>query len=112
MLVSVTSEGGIASDGEIPRTWVIEEPSDDEKGRKGEPDKRSPVTLGADTLRLARHRGRPGSASGSPSGSAIARSGCSPSRSIEAAKMPHAVIRKRANDPTTPVLGRRPFLYH
>src|SRR5438132_3326420 len=59
MLVSVTSEGGIASDGEIPRTWVIEEPSDDEKGRKGEPDKRSPVTLGADTLRLARHRGRP-----------------------------------------------------
>src|SRR5438067_6914665 len=59
MLVSVTSEGGIASDGEIPRTWVIEEPSDDEKGRKGEPDKRSPVTLGADTLRLARHRRRP-----------------------------------------------------
>src|SRR5437762_6551670 len=59
MLVSVTSEGGIASDGEIPRTWVIEEPSDDEKGRKGEPDKRSPVMLGADTLRLARHRGRP-----------------------------------------------------
>src|SRR5437762_2298203 len=59
MLVSVTSEGGIPSDGEIPRTWVIEEPSDNEKGRKGEPDKRSPVTLGADTLRLARHRGRP-----------------------------------------------------
>src|SRR5229473_6784327 len=43
----------------LPRTWVIEQNRQTEKGRKGEPDKRSPVTLGADTLRLARHPGRP-----------------------------------------------------